>query len=57
MRGRRVAVAVDRTLGPGTYAASWDGRTQTGERATAGVYYLRLSVPGATQSREVVLMR
>jgi len=55
VRGRRVAVAVDRVLRPGTYAASWNGRTEDGRRATAGVYYVRLTVPGAKQTREVVL--
>jgi hypothetical protein len=57
VRGRLVATPVDRTLGTGTYAASWNGRTVHGERATAGVYFLRLTVPGATDSREVVVTR
>jgi plastocyanin len=57
VRGRRVAVPVDRDLTPGTYAAVWDGRTQQGERVTAGVYFLRLAVPGKTESREVVVAR
>jgi plastocyanin len=57
VRGRRVAMPVDRNLDPGTYAAAWDGRTSHGERATAGVYYLRLTIPGSTDSRELVVTR
>jgi len=57
VRGRRVATPIDRELRPGTYAARWDGRTRHGEPATAGVYYLRLTVPGASDTREVVVTR
>jgi len=55
-RGRRVATAVDRTLDPGTYLASWDGRTQ-GVRASAGMYYLRLQALGHRETRRLVLMQ
>ena len=57
VRGRRVASPVDRELRAGTYAARWDLRTQRGEHATAGVYYLRLTVPGASETRQVVVTR
>jgi flagellar hook assembly protein FlgD len=57
VRGRRVATAVDRTLGAGSYAAAWDGRTAAGERVPAGAYYLRLSGPGVADSREVIVTR
>jgi plastocyanin len=57
VRGRRVAVVADRRLDAGAYAARWDGRTRHGGRAAAGVYYLRLTVPGTSDSREIVLTR
>lgn len=53
--GRQVAVPVDRPLAAGTFAAVWDGRTRSGARAAAGVYYIRLAVPGFTGVRRVVL--
>src|SRR5262245_35510011 len=43
--GREVAVALDRDLGAGRWQSQWDGRTQDGRAASAGVYYLRLQVP------------
>jgi hypothetical protein len=54
-RGRVVAEPVDRYLGVGTYGASWDGNTRSGVRAASGVYYLRLTVPGLTSTRRVIL--
>lgn len=55
VRGRRVSVALDRESGAGTFDGSWNGRTSSGTRATSGVYYLRLTVPGAVQTRRVVI--
>ena len=56
-RGRRVAVILDRQFEPGTYPATWDGRTHDGTAAAAGVYYFRLSVPGRTETRAVTIAR
>ena len=55
--GRLVALPLSRDLEPGVYAASWDGRTQTGFAAAPGNYYLRLGVPGVMQSRRVTVIR
>jgi plastocyanin len=55
VRGRRVSVALDRESGAGTFDGSWNGRTSSGTRATSGVYYLRLAVPGATETRRLVI--
>lgn len=55
VRGRRVATVLDRAAPAGEIAAQWDGGTTTGERASAGVYYLRLSVPGFSGTRRIVI--
>ncbi len=55
--GRRVAVAFDRELAAGVHGGAWDGRTAAGTLARAGVYYLRLDLPGARESRRIVLER
>jgi hypothetical protein len=55
--GRAVATPLDRGLAAGVYAAAWDGTRRDGTRALAGVYFLILEVPGATQSRRIVLER
>lgn len=56
-RGRIVAEPMNRSLEPGTYGAAWDGRTRAGERAAPGVYYLRLTLPGFSATRRVILSR
>jgi len=55
VRGRRVAVALDRETGAGTFDGAWDGRMRSGERVASGVYYLRLTLPGMAESRRVVI--
>jgi hypothetical protein len=55
--GRLVARPLDRDLAAGTYAAAWDGAGRNGSRAAAGVYFLSLEVPGAHQTRRIVLER
>ncbi len=55
VRGRVVARPVEGDYGVGTYAARWDRASARWARAPAGVYFLRLTVPGAQQSERVVI--
>lgn len=55
--GRLVAVPVDRDLPAGAYAAAWDTRRRDGSPAPPGTYLLSLEVPGAAQSRRIVIQR
>lgn len=55
--GRRVAVPLDLELGAGAHEGVWDGRRTDGRPAEAGVYFLRLSVPGYTGTRAISLAR
>jgi len=57
VRGRRVALILDRDLDAGPHLAAWDGRASTGTHAAAGVYYLRLTLPGFAGTRRVVIAR
>jgi len=56
-RGRRAAVPLDEELLPGPHAGAWDGRTLAGTRAAAGIYYLRLTLPGYAGSRTIAVTR
>jgi len=40
--GRVVRTLVDRTVEQGEHSLVWDGRTDSGERAASGVYFVRL---------------
>jgi hypothetical protein len=55
--GRLVRRLVDSPLGEGTHHLRWDGRTERGLRAAAGVYWLRLEAPGGTAVRRLVVLR
>ena len=57
LQGRRVRSLVRGTLSPGPGAAIWDGRSDAGAAAAAGVYLVRLSAPGVQLSRRIVLTR
>jgi len=54
--GARVRLLLDGGLyGSGTL--TWDGTTDAGERAPAGIYFLRVDAEGMHQSRRLVLVR
>jgi choice-of-anchor B domain-containing protein len=55
--GRRVAALGSRHLEPGVHGMTWDGRTEGGRLAPAGVYFLRARTPEGEASRKVVLNR
>lgn len=55
--GRAVAVLADQLFQPGVHDASWDGRLNGGTRAPAGVYLVRLTMPGFSGSRKFALIR
>ncbi|HET7250146.1 MAG TPA: hypothetical protein VFI79_09895 [Gemmatimonadales bacterium] len=55
--GRRVAIPIDLELGAGAHDGAWDGRRADGGFARAGIYYLRLTLPGCRESRRVTLTR
>jgi plastocyanin len=56
VHGRQVAVLVDRDFVPGVHTMTWDGRSSSGARPGAGLYYVRLQLPGYEAARRIVLM-
>jgi uncharacterized protein (DUF362 family) len=52
--GRRVRELMDRTVDSGWHRLEWDGRTDRGRRAAAGVYYCQIKTP---DSRKAVIMQ
>jgi flagellar hook assembly protein FlgD len=41
----------------GSGSIAWDGRTQAGERAPAGVYFVHLQAGAVRETKKVVLLR
>jgi hypothetical protein len=57
VRGRVVRTLVDGRLGAGEHLQAWDGRTDRGAEAPAGVYFMRLTTAQGIRSQRVTLLR
>jgi FlgD Ig-like domain len=53
--GRHVATIADREFEPGTHTVAWAGRGTRGDLAPAGIYFYRMTAPGFTQTRKLIL--
>jgi hypothetical protein len=54
--GRLVRRLVDGSASAGRHVVSWDGRTEAGIQAPAGVYWGRLDVPGQQRDEKLIRM-
>jgi len=52
--GRPVKTLASGTKTVGTYTATWDGRTNSGEKAQAGIYFYTLTTPDRSISRKLI---
>jgi flagellar hook assembly protein FlgD len=50
--GRVVRTLIDRTVERGEHSLIWDGRTDSGERAASGVYFVRLESFDGSKTEE-----
>jgi len=57
IRGRRIAVLEDAQRGAGTRKVTWDGHVEGGGQAPAGIYFIRVEVPGRNETHRVVRLR
>jgi flagellar hook assembly protein FlgD len=55
--GRKVRTVSRGLPGAGNHAAAWDGRTDSGETAIAGVYFIRCATPEGKAVRLAVKLR
>ncbi len=55
--GRCVRTLLQGVLPPGERSVVWDGRTDDGSRAAAGVYFCTLRTPTDTQTRRLIMSR
>ncbi len=55
--GRRVALIERSSRGAGEHRRAWDGKDETGQRLSSGVYFLRLKAGAAEAVRKVVILR
>jgi hypothetical protein len=58
LSGRRVAMLANREFAPGRYSSTWQGLDDGGTPVEAGLYFLRLSVPGmSAQTARLAVLR
>jgi hypothetical protein len=55
--GQLVASLVEGTVDAGTRRVEWNGLDWRGRAAASGVYFYRLVIPGATETRKMVLLK
>jgi hypothetical protein len=55
--GRLVRTLADGVETQGSKQATWDGRDDRGHRVATGVYFCRLTAPGFTKTRKMVLVQ
>jgi hypothetical protein len=54
--GARVRLLLDELV-PGSRTITWDGKTTSGVRAPAGIYYMLVDANGVRETRKVALLR
>lgn len=55
--GQRVCTLVDEEFSAGTHRAVWDGRSDSGERISSGVYLYKLTADQFVDARKMVLLK
>ena len=54
--GRKVADILDGWMSSGEHINVWDGSDSRGNKLPGGVYILRISAAGVTESRKVLIL-
>lgn len=54
--GRKVADILDEWMSCGEHVTVWGGSDNRGNKLPGGVYILRISAAGATESRKVLIL-
>ncbi|MCA9753556.1 MAG: T9SS type A sorting domain-containing protein, partial [Gemmatimonadetes bacterium] len=57
LAGRRVTTLVDRRLVAGPQTLTWSGRDRTGAAVAPGVYFVRLTRDGSSETERIVRLR
>jgi hypothetical protein len=55
--GQKLRTLVDQDLGAGSYRMPWDGRDDSGQKVSIGMYFVRIISPDVQQTTRIVLTR
>jgi hypothetical protein len=56
-RGRLVRVLSDRLMGAGRHTVPWDGATENGSRAGAGLFFVRVTAEGFAVNHKIIALK
>lgn len=57
LMGQKVRTLVDETVGAGVHSVEWDATNDYGEKVSSGMYFYRLKVGAAAQSKKMTLLK
>lgn len=57
VQGRLVSTLHDGYAGAGYHTATWNGRSESGEKVQSGVYFFRLETPRGIETRKMTLLQ
>jgi hypothetical protein len=57
VRGQQVKTLVNEYQSTGFYGIVWDGKNAEGKKVASGIYFYRLEVNGASQTKRMVLLK
>jgi hypothetical protein len=57
VRGRRLKSLAQGSLAPGIYLHRWDGRDEAGAEMASGIYFARLKVGKASETKKLTLLK
>lgn len=57
LRGRRLRSLAAGNFAPGTYLHNWDGRDDAGSELPSGIYFARLKVGRASETKKLTLLK
>jgi flagellar hook assembly protein FlgD len=57
VRGQLVTTLVNGSEAPGFHTLTWDGGNDRGESVATGVYFVRMTAQGFSQTRKLVLIK
>ena len=55
--GEKIATLVDARQNAGNHQVQWNGRDQSGQQVSSGIYLYRLEAEGGARSRKMILLR
>jgi len=57
VRGEEVLTVVDKKQQAGTYVVTWNGRNDSGEQVSSGIYFYRIETESFSQTRKMTLLK